>query len=62
MKDKFEIIKKSQGYDINSINDQGVRFSAHVLTGKIMRKCRENEVPTVVVSLAAQCSKGVEFN
>lgn len=27
-----------------------------------MRKCRDDEVLTPVVSLATQCSKGVQFN
>lgn len=36
--------------------------SPHILAGKIMRKCRENEVPTTIVSLAAQCSLRVQFN
>jgi len=52
MKDKFGITKKSRGYNINSISDQQVHFSVHILERKIMRKCRENEVLAVVVSLA----------
>ena len=43
MKEKFGLVKKSRGYDINSIDDQGVCFSVHILAGKIMKKCRANE-------------------
>ena len=52
------MVKKSCGYDINSISDQGVSFVAHILVRKIIRKWRANEVPTTVVSLATQCSDG----
>jgi len=62
MKDKFGIIKMSCGYDINSIRDQGVRFTKHILARKIMRKFKENEVLVTMVSLAAYCSVGVQFN
>lgn len=51
MKDKFGLVKKTRGYDINSISDQGVCFAMHILAGNIMRKCRENEVHAVVVAL-----------
>jgi len=52
MKDKFGIVKKSHGYEINSINNQGVCFTTHILAGKVMQKCRANEIPIAVVSLA----------
>jgi len=59
MKERFNLVKKSQGYDINSIDDQGVCFVVHILERKIMRKCRVNEVLASVVSLAMKCSPGV---
>jgi len=43
-----EDYEKSHGYDINSIDDQGVCFAMHILVGKIMRKCKANEVPVVI--------------
>lgn len=51
MKDKFRTVNKLCGYDINYISDQAVRFNAHILVGKIMRKCIVNVVPTALVSL-----------
>lgn len=51
MKEKFGLGKKFHRYEINSIEDQGVCFTAHILVGKIMRKCRANEVLATVVSL-----------
>lgn len=62
MKENFGLVKKSWGYDINSIDDQGVRFTMHILAGKIMRNCKAKEVLAIVISLAAQCSPGVQIN
>lgn len=62
MKKKFGLEKGKRIYDINSISYQEVHFAAHILAGKIMRKCWENEVPASVVSLAAQCANGVQYN
>lgn len=52
MKEKFRLVNKSHKYEIKSIKDHGAHFIAHILVGKIMRKCRANEVLVVVVSLA----------
>lgn len=62
MKDKFGLVNKSHGCQINSIEDQDVCFATNVLVGKIMRKCMATEVTVVVVSLATQCEKGIQFN
>ena len=59
MKEKFKLVKKFCGYEINFIEDQGVHFSAHILVGKFMTKCRANEVPAKIMSLVEQCSAGV---
>ena len=52
MKEKFGPVKKSWGYDINSIDDQGVCFTAHIFAGKIMSKCVANQVHVLVAYLA----------
>jgi len=62
MKNDYDIVKKSRGYAIIYINVEAVNFSTSILARKIMRKCWEDEVSALVVSLAAQCSKGVQFN
>lgn len=62
MKHKFKFVKKPHNYSISSITDVAVKAKTHVLAGKIMRKCCVDEVPTLVVSLVAQCVKGVQFN
>ena len=52
MKEKFRLVKTLRGYDINSIDDQGVCFTAHIFAGKIMSKCVANQVHVLVAYLA----------
>lgn len=62
LKKKYKLEKNQRGYAIASIQDKGVRIATELLAGKVMRKCRGNEVPTVVVPLAEQCATGELFN
>jgi hypothetical protein len=62
MKECFGLVKGTCGYDVNSISNPTMRFAAHILAGKIMIKCRPNEVPAPVVSFAEQCAEGVQFD
>lgn len=52
MKKKFKLENKKRGYAISSINNAAVKVTMQILAGKVMRKCRTNEVPTLVVALA----------
>lgn len=61
-KKKFELIKKSDGYSGTSINDPVVKIATQILARNVMWKCRMNNVPVAVISLATQCTKGVQFN
>jgi len=51
--------KKKWGYAISSINNTIVKVSTQILVGKVMRKCRMDEVPALVIALEAQCTEGV---
>lgn len=62
MKKKFELIKKLHGYSITSINGPAIKISTQILAGKVMRKCCADEVLALVISLAAQCLEGLQFN
>ena len=62
MKKKFKLEKKKQGYAISSINNPTFEVTTQILAGKVMWKCHTDEVPTLVVALAAQCTEGVQFN
>lgn len=57
MKKKFKLENK-RGYTISSINNNAVRVSTQILASKVMRKCRANAMPTLVVALATQCTEG----
>lgn len=62
MKNEFGLINKLCGYSICSITDKVVQVSDQILACKVMRKCLADEVSTLVISLAAQCMKGVQYN
>lgn len=58
MKDKFNISKKPRGYSISNITDPMVKVATKIQAGKIMTKCRADEVSSPVMSLVVQCAKG----
>ena len=62
MKKKFKLMKKLQGYAISSIYDCMVKVAMYILARKVMWKCRADEVMTLAIALAAQCTEGVQFN
>jgi len=53
-KKKFKLEKKKIRYVISSINNVAVKFTMQILAGKVMWKCRADEVPMPVVALAMQ--------
>lgn len=59
MKKKYKLAKKKRGYTISNINDKTVKVATQILAGKVMRKCRSDEVPASVVPLAKQYAEGV---
>ena len=52
MKAKYKLEKKKRGYAISNIKDKAVRVATQILAGKVMHKCRADEVLTLVVELA----------
>lgn len=62
MKEKFKLVKKPRRYAISSISDQAIKVATWILVGKVMRKCRRNEVSTSIIALVAQCIERVQFN
>lgn len=61
MKKKFKLEKKKRGYAISNINNPVIKVTMQILVGKVIRKCYTDEVPTLVVALAVQCVKCVQF-
>lgn len=62
MKLEFGLVKKSHRYSIHFIQYQTLQFATQILEGKIMRKCHADEFLAPIVSLSAQCMKGVQYN
>ena len=62
MKKKHMLTKNKRGYTISRISDKEVKVVTQILIGKVMHKCHGDEVPTLVVALAEQCAKEVQFN
>ena len=62
MKDCFDLTKGKQGYQTLTIRHQNIRFTVDLLACKVMRKCKPNEVPTVIVSIATNCAEGYSYN
>jgi hypothetical protein len=50
------------GIVIKDINDVATRFASKPMASKLLRKCREEEAPTRVIAVVAQCIKGVMFS
>jgi hypothetical protein len=38
------------------------RFTSKLMACKLLRKCRREEVPTGIIAVVAQCTKGVMFS
>ena len=51
MKTKYKLEKKKHGYAIVSIKDKGMHVATQLLAGKLMWKCRADEVPAPMVAL-----------
>lgn len=62
MKKYFDLVKKSRGYSIQSILDPRVQITTQILVGNVMSEFRMDEVQVLVVSVVAQCVKGVKFD
>jgi len=52
LKKKYKLEKGQRGYAINSISNKAFHVSIQLLAGKVIQKCRDNEVPTIVIALA----------
>lgn len=59
MKAKYKLEKKKRGYAIASIKDKGVCITTQLLAGKLMRKCRADEVLVFLIVLVEHCAEGV---
>jgi len=54
--------KKKSGYAISRTKEKGVHVTTQLFAGKVMRKCRIDEVLAPLVALAKQFREGVQLN
>ena len=58
MKNKYGTDRGTRGIIIKWINDVVTQLGANILSCKLLRKCRKDEVPEGVIIVAAQCVEG----
>ena len=61
MKDRFGLTKGNRGYKKSTIRHQNICFAIELIACKLMRKCRPNELPSPIVSIAANCAEGYSY-
>jgi hypothetical protein len=62
MKKKFHTFCGKHSLDVSSICDPTLRFATQALPCKLLRKCRKDKVPTVVIAATERCVEGVQMN
>jgi hypothetical protein len=58
MREKFHIVRGVHRLDVPSIYDPTIRIVTQVLTCKLLKKCRKDQVPTSVIVVAEKCVEG----
>jgi hypothetical protein len=51
-----------RGLDVKNISDDNIRFATHVMSCKMLQKCRKDEVPATVIAATEKCIEGVQMN
>jgi hypothetical protein len=62
MKKKYGTTRGTRGIIIKHINNAVTQLGANILSCKLLRKCRKDEVPTGVIAIAAQCAEGTSMS
>ena len=62
MKECFGLTKGKHRYHTSAFQHHNIRFAAKLLACKLMRKCRPNEVPASIISIATNCAEGYSYN
>jgi hypothetical protein len=56
MKNTYGIEIGSHRITINHISDTATRMATKIMAYKLLRKCRKEEVPAGVITIATQCA------
>jgi hypothetical protein len=58
MKKKYGTARGTRGIIIKWINNEATQLGANILSRKLLRKFRKDEVPVRVIEVADQCAEG----
>lgn len=59
---QFNLKKIGQGFEIDSVKDQAMKFSTQLLSSKLLRKGHHNEVVVHFIELGSHCAQGTIYN
>lgn len=55
---ELKLTKGMRAYDSADIEDRALQFTVQLLVGRVLRKCRPNEVPTWAIDLSTHVKEG----
>lgn len=59
---ELKLTKGTRAYDPMNIEDCSLCFIIQLLAGKVLRKCRPNEVPKGAIDLSAHVKEGKQYS
>ena len=59
---KYNFMRGGRAYDAMQIEDKSLRFIIQLLVGRVLWKCRSNQVPGLAIELAHTARDGVQYN
>jgi hypothetical protein len=62
MKKKYGTARGTRGIIIKQINNAMTQLGTNILSCKLLRKIRKDEVPTGVITVAALCTEGTSVS
>ena len=59
---KYNLTRGGRAYDVAQIEDQPLWFTVQLLVGRVLQKCRPNQVLGLTIELADTSRDGVQYN
>ena len=59
---KYNLMRGGRAYDATRIEDKPLWFTVQLLAGRVLRKCRPNQVLGPMIELADTARDGVQYN
>jgi len=61
-REMFHTHRAQHGLDVTSICDPKVRFLMYILACKLLRKCRKDQIPVIIIVVEEKCVEGIQMN